>query len=148
MVRLGRATWRPWLLPPRAPPARCARDADALLCFMTDRVDAALLEKCPRLRLVACALKGYDNFDLAACADRGVAVTAVPASWFALFQKFSEIKRTRWSIIGCIDASDREAGYISTLLFRDRRSPLSCEKKGCKQFLFSRKNKIMKNLLF
>ena len=50
-----------------------AADAEALLCFMTDTVDAALLDKCPRLRLVACALKGYDNFDLAACAARGVA---------------------------------------------------------------------------
>ena len=53
-------------------------DADAALCFMTDIVDAPLLESCPELKIIACALKGYDNFDLDACAARGIAVTAVP----------------------------------------------------------------------
>ena len=52
--------------------------AHALLCFMTDTVDAELLDACPNLSLVACALKGFDNFDVAECARRGVAVTAVP----------------------------------------------------------------------
>jgi phosphonate dehydrogenase len=27
---------------------------------------------------VACALKGFDNFDVDLCAERGIAVTAVP----------------------------------------------------------------------
>lgn len=56
---------------------RCA-DAAGLLAFMTDRVDAALLADCPDLRVVACALKGWDNFDAEACAGAGVWVTAVP----------------------------------------------------------------------
>jgi phosphonate dehydrogenase len=56
---------------------RCA-DADALLAFMTDRVDAAFLAACPRLRVVACALKGYDGFDAEACARAGVWLTVVP----------------------------------------------------------------------
>lgn len=55
-----------------------ATDADALLAFMTDRVDGAFLERCPRLRIAACALKGADNFDVEACARRGVHVTIVP----------------------------------------------------------------------
>lgn len=55
-----------------------AHDADALVCFMTDTVDAELLDACPKLSLVACALKGFDNFDVAECGRRGVAVTAVP----------------------------------------------------------------------
>jgi phosphonate dehydrogenase len=45
---------------------------------MTDRVDAGILERAPRLRTVACALKGYDNFDLAACTRAGVQVSFVP----------------------------------------------------------------------
>lgn len=57
--------------------ARC-RDADALIAFMPDRVDDAFLAACPRLRIVACALKGFDNFDVAACTRRGVWITAVP----------------------------------------------------------------------
>ncbi len=61
--------------------ARVAQEAgaaEALLAFMTDRVDADLLDACPRLRIVACALKGYDNIDVAACAARGVMVSIVP----------------------------------------------------------------------
>ena len=55
-----------------------AADAHALVCFMTDSVDAQLLDACPQLQMVACALKGFDNFDTEECARRGVAVTAVP----------------------------------------------------------------------
>lgn len=51
--------------------------ADAMIAFMPDRIDAALLDAAPKLRLIACALKGYDNFDLAACTQRGVRVTIV-----------------------------------------------------------------------
>jgi phosphonate dehydrogenase len=55
-----------------------AGDADALLAFMPDRVDAALLKMCPRLKIIACALKGFDNFDVDACTDAGVWVTIAP----------------------------------------------------------------------
>jgi phosphonate dehydrogenase len=65
----------PW---PREHLLETCRDADALLAFMPDRVDRAFLAACPRLRIVACALKGYDNFDAAACAERGVWLTIVP----------------------------------------------------------------------
>lgn len=52
--------------------------ADAMLAFMTDRVDAALLAHAPRLRVIACALKGYDNFDLVAIARAGIELSFVP----------------------------------------------------------------------
>lgn len=55
-----------------------AHDAQAVLAFMTDSVDEDLLDACPNLQLIACALKGYDNFCVDLCAKRGVAVTAVP----------------------------------------------------------------------
>ncbi len=55
-----------------------AADAAALMAFMTETVDAALLDACPCLRIVAAALKGFDNLDIAACTERGVAVTIVP----------------------------------------------------------------------
>lgn len=54
------------------------RGADALMAFMPDRIDAAFLEECPRLRIIAAALKGYDNIDVAACTRRGVWVSIVP----------------------------------------------------------------------
>ena len=53
-------------------------NADAMLAFMTDSVDEALLAQAPRLRVVACALKGFDNFDAAACTRAGVWLTIVP----------------------------------------------------------------------
>jgi glyoxylate reductase len=53
-------------------------DADALLCLLTDRVDAALLERAPRLRIVANAVVGHEHVDLAACRARGIVVTNTP----------------------------------------------------------------------
>lgn len=55
-----------------------ARAADALMAFMPDRIDAAFLDACPRLRVIGAALKGYDNIDVEAARARGVAVTIVP----------------------------------------------------------------------
>lgn len=55
-----------------------AAQADALMVFMPDRIDAAFLEACPRLRVIGAALKGYDNIDIAAARARGVTVTIVP----------------------------------------------------------------------
>jgi phosphonate dehydrogenase len=52
-------------------------DADAMLAFMTDTVDGELLSRSPRLRIVACALKGHDNFDVEACTRAGVWLTVV-----------------------------------------------------------------------
>jgi phosphonate dehydrogenase len=52
--------------------------ADALLVFMPDRIDDAFLSACPRLKVIAAALKGYDNFDLEACTRRGIWFTIVP----------------------------------------------------------------------
>jgi len=62
----------------RAELQRRAADADAILAFMPDCVDRAFLEHCPRLSIVACALKGCDNFDIAACTESGIWVTIVP----------------------------------------------------------------------
>src|SRR6476661_6453654 len=58
--------------------SKLAKDADAFLAFMPDVVDEAWLSKTPKLRVIAAALKGYDNFDLAACTRRGVWVSNVP----------------------------------------------------------------------
>jgi phosphonate dehydrogenase len=65
----------PW---PRDEVMRRAEKADAILAFMTDCIDAPFLARCKRLRVVACALKGYDNFDLEACSTAGIWVTIVP----------------------------------------------------------------------
>jgi phosphonate dehydrogenase len=47
-----------------------ASRASAMMVFMNDSLDGALLDQCPKLRVVAAALKGCDNFDVAACTAR------------------------------------------------------------------------------
>jgi phosphonate dehydrogenase len=54
------------------------RHAHAMMAFMPDRVDDAFLRQCPQLKVIGAALKGYDNFDVAACTRRGVWFTIVP----------------------------------------------------------------------
>lgn len=55
-----------------------AGDADGLLVFMPDMIDEAFLNGCRNLKIIAAALKGYDNIDIAACSRRGVWVTVAP----------------------------------------------------------------------
>jgi len=55
------------------------RGAAALVCLLTDRVDAELLDAAgPSLRVVANMAVGHDNIDAAACAARGITVTNTP----------------------------------------------------------------------
>jgi phosphonate dehydrogenase len=63
---------------PRAEILERARDVQALMAFMPDRIDETFLQACPSLQIVAGALKGYDNFDVEACTRRGVWLTIVP----------------------------------------------------------------------
>jgi gluconate 2-dehydrogenase len=53
-------------------------DRDGLMCALTDRVDAKLIERCPRLKAVANIAVGYNNIDLAACTARGVMASNTP----------------------------------------------------------------------
>jgi glyoxylate reductase len=53
-------------------------EAAALIPLLTVRVDRALLERAPHLRVVACATVGYEHVDVEACRERGVMVTNTP----------------------------------------------------------------------
>lgn len=54
-----------------------AKDVAALVT-VKKRVDAALLDRFPSVRLVAVAFTGYDHVDLEECQRRGIAVANVP----------------------------------------------------------------------
>lgn len=54
------------------------RDADGLVCLLTDTIDEALLAQAPRLRVVANVAVGYDNIDVNAATRRGIVVTNTP----------------------------------------------------------------------
>lgn len=55
-----------------------AADKDALFVVTSDRVDQALLDACPRIRMIATGSVGYNHIDLAACSRRDVVVTITP----------------------------------------------------------------------
>jgi gluconate 2-dehydrogenase len=65
---------------PYSPEALAQRlsDRDGVMCALTDRIDAALLEKCAKLKVVANIAVGYNNIDLAACTARGIMATNTP----------------------------------------------------------------------
>ena len=54
------------------------RACDGLLCLLTDRVDAALLNAAPALKVVSNMAVGYDNIDVAAASARGIPVGNTP----------------------------------------------------------------------
>lgn len=53
-------------------------DADALVSLLLDRIDEALLERAPNLRVVANCAVGLDNIDLGAATAAGIAVCNTP----------------------------------------------------------------------
>ncbi|MBX3664829.1 MAG: D-glycerate dehydrogenase [Burkholderiales bacterium] len=58
--------------------AAALADCDGLMCALTDRVDAALLARAPKLKAVANIAVGYNNIDVPACSARGVMATNTP----------------------------------------------------------------------
>jgi len=51
---------------------------DALICLLTDRVDAEVLDAGKDLRIVANIAVGYNNIDVDVCRPRGIVVTNTP----------------------------------------------------------------------
>ena len=55
-----------------------AKGCVALITMVTERVDAALLDAVPTLKVVANVATGYDNFDLPAATERGGLMSNTP----------------------------------------------------------------------
>lgn len=70
--------WEEDLPPPRAVILREARAADGLVSLLTDTVDGALMDACPRLRVVSNFAVGFDNLDVPAATARGIPVGNTP----------------------------------------------------------------------
>jgi glyoxylate reductase len=64
--------------PTREELIRHARECEGLLTLVTDPVNRELLEQAPKLRVVSNMAVGYDNIDVPACTERGVAVGNTP----------------------------------------------------------------------
>ncbi len=80
--RLGEATrmdlWPGETAPDREALLERVRDAEGLLCLLTDAVDEDLLRGAPSLRVVSSYSVGVDHIDLAAASARGIPVGHTP----------------------------------------------------------------------
>lgn len=57
---------------------RLHSQTDAIVCLLGVKIDAALLDRAPKLRVVSNVAVGYDNIDLSACTQRGIVATNTP----------------------------------------------------------------------
>lgn len=57
---------------------REAKDADALISLLTDKIDDHVLSKLPKLKIVSNFAVGYNNIDVAAASKRNIMVTNTP----------------------------------------------------------------------
>lgn len=70
--------WPERLPPPADELRRGVKDCDGLVSLLTDRVDVALLEAAPRLKVVSNFAVGFNNVDVPACTARGICVGNTP----------------------------------------------------------------------
>ncbi|MFA6446194.1 MAG: D-glycerate dehydrogenase [Candidatus Paceibacterota bacterium] len=52
---------------------------DAVLCLLTDRIDAEIFDSAPSVKIYSNYASGFDNIDLGAAKKRGIIVTNAPA---------------------------------------------------------------------
>ncbi len=53
-------------------------DVDGIICLITEKMDAEVIERAHRCRVIAQVAVGYDNVDVAAATRRGIFVTNTP----------------------------------------------------------------------
>ncbi|MGQ9599953.1 MAG: 2-hydroxyacid dehydrogenase [Anaerolineae bacterium] len=71
--------WMDELPPPREALLEQVHGRDGLLCLLTDRIDAAVMDAAgPSLKVISNLAVGYDNVDIAAATARGIPVGNTP----------------------------------------------------------------------
>lgn len=63
---------------PREILEREIREANGLLCLLTEKVDKELLSIAPNLKIISNMAVGYNNIDVAAAIEKGIVVTNTP----------------------------------------------------------------------
>lgn len=109
-----------------------ARGAEVVSIFVDSHVDAAVLEKLPKLKLIATRSTGYDHIDIKACQAKGIVVSNVPTygehtvaeHTFALilalsrkiFQSYERTERRRFNREGLqgFDLFGKTLGVVGT----------------------------------
>lgn len=70
--------WTDPLPPPYAVIRQKIAGCDGLVSLLTDKIDFALLDAAPRLKVVSNFAVGFNNIDIPACTERGIAVGNTP----------------------------------------------------------------------
>jgi glyoxylate reductase len=70
--------WPEQLPPPHDILKSKIKDCDGLVSLLTDKIDGPLLDAAPKLRVVSNFAVGFNNIDVAACTERGIAVGNTP----------------------------------------------------------------------
>lgn len=70
--------WSEPLPPPRDVLLEKVAQCDGLLSLLTERIDGELMDAAPRLRVVSNYAVGFNNIDVAAATERGIAVGNTP----------------------------------------------------------------------
>lgn len=70
--------WNDPLPPPYAVIKQKIANCDGLVSLLTDKIDGPLLDAAPRLKVVSNFAVGFNNVDIPACTERGIAVGNTP----------------------------------------------------------------------
>jgi glyoxylate reductase len=70
--------WHGELSPPRDVLLRNVADVEGLLSLLTDKVDAEVMDKAPKLKVISNYAVGFDNIDMAEATKRGIIVGNTP----------------------------------------------------------------------
>ena len=120
--------------PPREELLARVRGVDGIVCLITDRIDAEVLDAAgPQLRVVSQMAVGVDNVDVAACTERGIPVGNTPGvltettadiAWALILatarrvvESAEFVKRGDWQtwgplLMAGVDVHDRTLGVV------------------------------------
>ena len=70
--------WRGQLPPSREVILRKVRDAEGLVCLLTDKIDAEVMSKAPHFRVISNYAAGFDNIDVIEATKRRIIVGNTP----------------------------------------------------------------------
>jgi glyoxylate reductase len=70
--------WPEYAPPPKKVIIEKARNVDALVTLLSDKIDAEVFDAAPKLKIVAQMAVGFDNIDIPEATKRGIYVTNTP----------------------------------------------------------------------
>jgi glyoxylate reductase len=70
--------WQGQMPPPADVLLAKTKECDGILSLLTDKVDAAFMDRCPKLKVVSNFAVGFNNVDVKAATERGICVGNTP----------------------------------------------------------------------